>query len=270
MNAVKNNYSPERRKELKILIEDFLDKDWMEIVDDIEKKKVTAAGMIEKIGGLLFPYRYYGDELGEEYVPDREGGEDPAHITDEDRNRLLLSVHRHLKPLWNELKIYILSLKGTAHAAKPSRRKAGLESIPDNFKIDVSEYKELNDGSDETDKMDNYYNIIIPKTKISRRDKFNFINIKAGWDGGTINLIREDIDLVNNFIGHMTGIPIDIFARCENCGKVIIVTRSDRKCCSTLCAASLMQKKKWAADPAASRERERERNRRRKEQKRNQ
>jgi len=159
-------------------------------------------------------------------------------ITDGDRVRLLLSVHTQLKQLWD-------SFKGVLFDHKDDDVDLGLE---------------------------HYHNIKIPKTRPPKDlgKVYNTITIKANFDTGKINLIRDDIDLVNNFIGSLEGVPIDIFARCENCGKVIVVTRSDRKCCSAACAAGLIQKKKWAADPDACRERERERNRRRREQKRDQ
>lgn len=221
----KNNkisISIHRRNELKALTEEFLDRDWKDILARIENDKAYLRDITPTIVNILFPYRYYDDEV------------DDSDITDSDRERLLLGVHAQLKALWDKFVRVLFEYKNNVRLG---------------FEV--------------------YHDIKIPKTKPPKDHGkiFNTITIKANFDAGKINLTRKDVDLVNNFIKFLEGTPIDIFSKCEKCDRVIIVTRSDRKCCSTLCAASLIQKKKWAADPDACKEKERERNRRRKEEK---
>jgi hypothetical protein len=134
---------------------------------------------------------------------------DESDISDADREQLLLAIHSQLKPLWG------------------------------NFKTVLFDYifgARLN--------FEHYMDIKAPKPKATKssKNRFNTINIKANFDAGKINLIREDVDLVSNFIKYLEGTPIDVFSKCEKCGKFIIVTRSDRKCCSPRCSAGLIQK----------------------------
>jgi len=216
-------YSTGRRNDLKVLTEEFLDKDWKDILPLIENNKALLKDITERIAKILLPYRYPGDEV------------DEVDISDDDREQFLHAIHTQLSPLWNNCKTALFDY---------------LYGVRLNFET----YSDI-----KTPK---------PKTPKGSKSNFNTIIIKANFDAGKINLIREDVDLVNNFIKFLEGTPTHIFAKCENCGKFIIVTRSDRKCCSTKCAASLIQKNKWGADPDACKEKERDRNRRRKEQKR--
>ena len=51
---------------------------------------------------------------------------------------------------------------------------------------------------------------------------------------------------------------VTVFAKCDHCGKCIVLTRSDKRFCKG-CAAKNFQKKKWETDPEGSRQKERER-----------
>lgn len=231
-NNLKNIYG-KGWKNLKILTEDFLDRDWSDVIKDVAANRISSRDLLEIIGAILLPYRYYGDELEEQNIPELEEGEYSPSITDEDRINLLASLHANLKPLWDELK----------------------GALYDYMK---------NSGVYEFEK---YYDIKLPKPRIFAKDaknKFNVIEIAANFDAGKINLIRKDVDLVNNLIEFFEGVPLDVFAKCEKCGKLIIVTRQDRNCCSVNCAAGLIQKKKWKNDHEECLEREKERYQKRK------
>lgn len=291
MKKNEKKFTFEYRKKLKILIEDFLDKDWKEILDDEKNKGLNLKQMIIFVGeGILLPYRYYGDELEEHNDPIMEKGEFSESITDDDRKKLLYTLHRNLKPLWDKIKKKICHYKWPQKLSTLKKRKNKLphqegckEEIldynpntnqfeykkvsVDNAKINFSEYEDLAAEGSYVDTLEIYEDIKIHKPRSIARDrenKFSTIEIKINFNGGEINLIREDVDLVNNFIEFMKGLPLDVFSKCEKCGRLIIVTRRDRKCCSINCAAGLIQKRKWEEDREDCRLKEKGRNQKRK------
>jgi hypothetical protein len=54
----------------------------------------------------------------------------------------------------------------------------------------------------------------------------------------------------------LSGVDIEYFARCEHCGKCIIVSRLNKRF-HPGCAAKKYQKDKWQQDPEGMREKER-------------
>jgi hypothetical protein len=54
----------------------------------------------------------------------------------------------------------------------------------------------------------------------------------------------------------LSGVDIEYFARCEHCGKCIIVSRANKRF-HPGCAAKKFQKDKWQQDPEGMREKER-------------
>lgn len=272
---MKNNdiiFSYKRRNKLKILIEDFLDRDWGEILEDKKNDEINLRSMIITIGeGILLPYRYYEDELEEHIIPDLENGEYSSNTTDDDRLKLLFTLHRNLKPFWNELKKKICNHKWPQKELIKKKIKTKNSNLPvtneqvlcyyptndqfeykengiDDTKINFPEFENLASEQSEIDKLEIYENIVIPKPRPITRDrdnKFSSIEIKVNFNGEAINLIREDVDLINNFIEFMKGIPLNVFDKCEKCGKLIIITRKDRKTCSNNCASGIHQMKKW-------------------------
>jgi len=72
------------RNELKMLIENFLDRNRIDILNDIKRNRVSLRDMYIVIGNILLPYRYPSDELEDE------------DTTDNDRINLLFSLHASL------------------------------------------------------------------------------------------------------------------------------------------------------------------------------
>jgi len=243
-------FSSKHKNKLKILIEDFLDRDWSEILEDKKQDKINLRSMIITIGeGILLPPRYYEDEMEEQNIPDMEEGEYSQNTTDNDRIKLLFILHRNLKPLWHELKRKICDHKWPQKNS-PKRKVKNKRSDQPVMNEQVLNYNPNNDVAEESevDKLEIYEDIIIPKPRPLARDRknnFSSIEIKVIFTGGEINLIRKDVDLVNNFIEFMKGVPLNVLEKCEKCGKLIIVTRKDRKTCSNNCAAGIHQMKKW-------------------------
>jgi len=236
------------RNELKMLIENFLDRNRIDILNDIKRNRVSLRDMYIVIGNILLPYRYPSDELEDE------------DTTDNDRINLLFSLHASLKPLWIKLKKEIFEYKEKVLSQRKFM-KTLREEVKTNPSHSLAEYKDIIEETD--DFIETYYPIKIAKPK-TLPDRLKKIVIETNFDAGKINLIRKDQDIVNNFIGYLEGFPIEIFSKCEKCGGFFIVTRKDRKCCSNKCTAGLIQKEKWENDHEGCLEKERERNKKRK------
>jgi len=225
-------YTEKDRIELKILTENYLEVNRSDILDDMKKmNEIDFGDMFKVIGNALLPYRYPGDELEDEST------------TDEDKVNLLVSLHASLRPLWKELKKEIFEYKETVLSQR-SVMNALVEEVKTTPSHSLAEYKDLIEDTG-YDYIETYYPIKITKPRILP-DKLKKIVIEANFDAGKINLIRKDQDIVNNFIEYMEGFPLEVFSKCEKCGKFIIVTRKDRKCCTTKCASGLHQMRKWA------------------------
>lgn len=248
-NQTKNKiFSENERIELKTLTENFLDKDWKDILEDININKISLRDMHLGIGAILLPYRYPGDELEDEST------------TDYDRVNLLFCLHVSLKPLWEKLKKEVFEYKEKV-LPQINSMKTLCEDIKTNLSHPLAEYKSVIEEADVY--SETYYPIKISRPKVLP-DRLKKIEIESYFDDGKINLIRKDQDIVNNFIEYLKGFPLELFSKCEKCGKFIIVTRRDRKCCSVNCAAGLIQKKKWEKDHDECLEKEKERNKTRK------
>jgi hypothetical protein len=229
-------YTKKGQIELKMLTENYLDVNRNDILDDIKKmNKASFRDMFKVIGNILLPYRYPGDELEDESA------------TDEDKVNLLVSLHTNLEPLWKELKKEMFEYKEKVLPQR-SAMNALREKVKTTPSHALAEYKDIIEGQSYS--IENYNSIKIPKPKILP-NRLKKIVIEANFDAGKINLIRKDQDIVNNFIKYLEGFPLEVFSKCEKCGRFIIVTRKDRKCCSTNCAAGLKQKRNWEKDREA-------------------
>jgi len=242
-------YTEESRNKLKVLRENFLDRNRIDNLEDIKGNRATLRHMYIGIGHILLPYRYPGDELEDE------------NITDNDRMNLLLSLHASLKPLWKKIKKEIFEYKEKLLPLRTSMNTLRKE-VKTNPSHPLAEYKDIIEEPG-IESIENYNPIKITKPR-TLPDRLKKIIIGANFDAGKINLIRKDQDVVNNFIGYLEGIPLDVFARCKKCGKFIVVTRKNKKACSNNCAAGINQMEKWEKHHDECIEKEKERYKKRK------
>ena len=89
-------------------------------------------------------------------------------------------------------------------------------------------------------------------------EKFYDIKATVSFDPGRITFFKRSLNILKNFMDLLEDTPISYFAKCEHCGKCIVLTRTDKKFCPG-CAAKKYQKDKWEKDTEGMKQREKER-----------
>jgi len=225
--------SSEQKKDLRILIEDFLEKDKKSLS---EQSEVGRGG---KTGTYIRIYRILSRNIAPTDIPD------VSDLTDAELTIAAIEWYQLLKPIWKNFKKVLFDYKETV---LPERKS--LETPISGFSETSSplyEYKELQDNS--YIPVDKFYPVKI------RGASFK---LTLSFDSGVIAIFRKDLNPVNSFIDIMKNVPIELFAKCEYCKKVIILTRSGKKNCFG-CASKAYQKELWKNNPEGAREREKKR-----------
>jgi len=229
MKKIKKKLPSAEKKDLKFLIEDFLEKQQSEISAAIENSG-DAEKFWDKLGAILFKDTFWMDELA---------AEDKVGI---DFEKLVLEYHNCLQPVWNKFRTAIFDFK---YRIIIEREKTA--DLREEIGKDVSSvlYK---------------YGKLLKLDSVIDWEKFYDIDVKitVSFDPGHVTFYKRNLDVLNNFLDLLGGIPIFYFARCGHCGKCIILTRSDKRHCPG-CAAKQYQKKKWDNDPKGMRKREQKR-----------
>jgi len=228
MKKIKKKLPPAEKKDLKFLVEDFLEKEQSEISAAIAKSG-DAEKFWDKLDAILFKDIFWMDELA---------AEDKVGI---DFEKLVLEQHRFLKPIWVKFRTAIFDFK---YRIVPERDKtADLRKETEDVSSALYEYRGLLDQGSIID-SEQFYDIDV--------------KITISFDPGHVTFFKRNLDVLNNFLDLLGGIPIFYFARCGHCEKCIILTRSDKRYCPG-CAAKQYQKKKWDNDPKGMRKREQKR-----------
>jgi len=223
------------KDQLRFLVEEFLEKSGPDITAKIGGHDDAAKTMWEKIEGALFANTFWMDEP------------DSIDITDGDYEKLLKKYHVVLKPVWDQFRDALFDYKyGIIPAREDSKRL--LKTIDRDKASPIFEYKELfkQQNSIYSEKV---YDIALKKL-------FKHGTLRVSFDPGTVKFYSSNLDVVTNLIDLLSNAPIDHFARCEHCGKCIVLKRSDKRFCPG-CAAKKFQKDKWANDPEGMKEKER-------------
>jgi hypothetical protein len=219
-----------RKKDLEYLVEEFLEKNWASIAKHLKKKAVKAHDTTVKLNSILFKETFWMDELYEE---DLEGT---------DFVRVLYNSHSLLKPLWNQIKKALFDYKEKIIPARTTWKENRQHPVQSEL-IGVLPYE--------------------PSEMV---EKFYKINLRSGatshvtlcFDAGKIDITNRDYSIKNNFLALLKGVPISLFGKCMHCGKVIVITRINKKHCPG-CAAKAIQEEKWKKNPVESREKEKRR-----------
>ena len=226
---IEKNILSERKKDLKILIEDFLEKDRKSFS---EQSEVERGGKTEIYAHL---YRILSKNTDLTDIPDVND------LTDEELKKAAIAWHLLLKPVWKHFKKVLFDYKDERGKSETPISNISDPSSP------LYEYKELqNYASIPNDK---FYPVKIRGTSFK---------VTLSFDAGVITILRKDLNPVNSFIDIMRDVSIDLFSKCGYCKKVIIITRAGRKYCPG-CASKAYQKGLWKSDPAGAREREKRR-----------
>jgi len=210
--------TPKTKKLINFLVQDFLETD-SEHIKWIAGDAQKAEDCWNKLVALLFDNGFWMDEL------DSEDMENIDHV------RLIVEYHALLKPMWDQFKIALLDYK---NEIVPSREKArALERDIENLtSTEYYQYKDLLRQSDHAHR-ERFYDMTV--------------QFKFSLDPGHATFYKRTIDIVNNFLDLLSGLPLSFFRECNHCGKFIVLTRSDKRFCPG-CAAKKNQKDKWRND----------------------
>jgi len=206
--------SPEEKRDLKFLVEDFLEKTPDEIANAIENPD-DAEIFWNRFESILFKDIFWQDEL------------DPEDKVGTDFGKLILEYHDYLKPVWDQFRDSIFEYKYEVIPARERESASRKQPVTHEFK-------------------DLYQESII------NWEQFYNITVTVSFDPGHVTFYKRSLNILLNFMDLLKDIPIYYFARCEHCEKCIVLTRSDKKHCKG-CAAKKKQKEKWASDPEGMR-----------------
>ena len=229
MKKIKKKLPSAEKKDLKFLIEDFLEKEQPEISTIIEKSG-DADKFWNKLDPILFKETFWQDEV------------DPEDKIGTDLKKLILGYHELLKSVWGKFREAIFDFN---YRIILEREKTA--DLREEIEKDVSSvlYK---------------YGKLLKLDSVIDWEKFYDIDIKitVSFDPGHVTFYKRNLDALNNFLDLLRNIPVFYFARCGHCGKCIILSRSDKRHCKG-CAAKRHQKEKWEENPEGMKEREKER-----------
>lgn len=216
-----------KKRDLKFLIEDFLENQPQEISSAI-KNTGDAENFWNHLEAVLFKDTFWGDEVEAE---DKIGT---------DFEKLILEYHNVLEPIWRMFREAIFDFK---FRIIPGREKTLTlkEKIEDDVFSILYQYKELLNQESVID-WEKFYDIEI--------------KLKVSFDPGHVAFYKRNLDALNNFLELLGNVPIYYFSSCEYCGKCIILTRNNKRYCRG-CAAKKFQKDKWQQNPEAMKEKER-------------
>ncbi len=224
------NYPSGFRQDLKLLVEDFLEKKDSELY---QLNRNEAADLYWKLDGVLQKNTL------------QEGQPDAQDLAGTDLGKILIEWHQILFPIWRRFRKALFDFKDKV--------------LPDRASH-VTMVKEVEDPSSP---MHEYQELM--STAYSSADKFyelkvrgTAFNVTLTFDTGKVSFLRKDLNIVNGFLDTLRNAPIDLFSRCKHCKKVIIVTREGKSYCKG-CAAKARQKEMWEKDPEGCREREKKR-----------
>jgi rRNA maturation endonuclease Nob1 len=214
------------RKQLQFLVEEFLEKSGTEIAAKIGGHGDAAKTMWEKLEGSLFDDIFWMDEID---------SEDMAEI---DYENLLMEYHAFLKPIWEQFRKALFDYKFRIMPERAKLQKAR-ETIDRDKDSLLSEYKEL-----------------LKQDTVLDWEKVYDITLTVSFEPGHVTFYKRSLNVIKNIMDLLSVVDIEYFARCEHCGKCIIVSRANKRFCPG-CGAKKFQKDKWQQDPEGMREKER-------------
>ena len=227
MEKNRKKISKLERDSLKFMIEDFLGKDRKKLKKKLETSPEKGKDFWNKIEKIISPGFRGPWELDEE---DKQGV---------DYIKLAIKLHQLLEPVFLSLQQALLDFKFKTLPGRISSRE--LTSDIESDKIDKKEpwyeYRRLANQYSPVQEEE-FHNIVFD-TKVMQHISF---------ESGNITFHNNPTQQLLNFLDLFRGVPISYFSRCayEKCGKLIVVTRKNKKYCTgTNCAARKFQTNKW-------------------------
>lgn len=225
-----NNYSSDARRNVKALVEDFLEREREDLSKKYLSDKVAAAELYWKLHGVLMRNALFINE------PDSED------LAGEDLGNVLVEWHLILLPVWRKFKKALFDFKDNVLPERASH--ASMVQAVENPSSPLHEYRNLMSTTYVSE--DKFYDFKVRGTAYT---------VTLSFDTGKVSFLRRDLNIVNGFLDALRDAPIDLFSRCRHCEKVIVITREGKSYCRG-CASKAKQKELWEEDPEGCRERE--------------
>lgn len=233
MKLTKNDMT--RKKNLKILIEDYLERDYEALETDYDRHRIKNLSVFSNIFNLLY------DQTDNVVADD---------LTDDQLRDTILEWHPLLIPVWKKIRNSYLDYRENILPERQEHQK--MVSEVNDPSSALAEYKDsFSDYTLTTDEKT--YAIKLRRSPIT---------IKLSFDSDKFSISMEGIRVVDRFLIQLKDAPIDIFSVCDHCGKIIIITRKGKRYHSG-CASKAKQQELWTKDPEGCREKERDRYRQR-------
>jgi len=229
----KNIFDLSRKKNLKSLIEDYLERNLLQLEDLHQKNPDQALVVFRHVFQLLCDSTDDVDDL----APDQLKG-------------AILEWHSSLMPVWKKIRGAFLDFHKNVLPERDSHRK--MIDAANDPSSPLAEYKDIITAYT-LPEDENIYSFKIPRSPIT---------ITLSFDSDKFFISMEGTRVIDRLLLQLKDTPIDIFSVCGHCGKIIIVTRKGKRFHSG-CAAKANQREKWRRDPEGCRQKERIRYRQR-------
>jgi len=227
------NIDMSRKKDLKILIEDYLERDVLRLEDLYQRHPDQALVVFSRIFQLLCdPTDDYHDLA-------------PAEL-----KGVILEWHPLLTPVWKKIKSAFIDYRENVLPEREKHQKM-IAALND----PTSPLAEYNDIVSE-------YTLPSNEKTYAVKLKRSPIIIQLSFNSNKFFISMEGIRVVDRLLLQLKDTPLDFFAVCDHCGKIIIITRKGKRYHSG-CAAKAKQRELWAKDPEGCKQRERNRYRQR-------
>ena len=185
--------SKQIKKQLRFLIEEFLEKSDGEIQSKIAAHPDTAKLMWDQLEAIFFADPFWMDEINSE------------DIKRSDYERLLMEYHGFLRPIWNQFRDALFNFK--------------LEILPD--RANLEEARKM--IGDHTSFSFSEFSDLLKQDTALDLEKFYDIKLKVSFDPGHVTFYRRSMPVLITFLDLLHGIDINYFAKCEYCDKCIFV-----------------------------------------------
>jgi len=226
------NIQMSQKKDLKVLVEDYLERDYSQLETFYDHKRSQALIVFSRIFQLLC-----------------DPADDYHDLTPDELKGAILEWHQLLTPVWKKIRGAYSDYRENILPDREHHRK--MIAALNDPSSPLSEYKDITSEhifpSDER----------VYSFKIRRSP----ITVNLSFDSDKFFIATGGIRVIDNFLLQLKDAPIDIFSICDHCGKIIVATRKGKRY-HRGCAAKEYQREKWRKDPDGCKEKERQRYRR--------
>ena len=223
-----------RKKDLKILIEDYLERDILQMETLFDRRRHDATALFSRIFQLLGAPEIDADDL-----------------TPYELKGIVLEWHGLLSPIWGKIKNAFLDYRN--HVLPEKRTHQRMIASAQDPSSPLSKYRDLVEHTPAFPEEKTY------AIKVRRMP----VTVNLSFSSEKFHISMEGLRILDKFLLHLKDVPIESLYPCDHCGKIIVATRKGKRYHAG-CAAKAKQKERWEKDPEGCREKERKRYRERK------